>query len=98
MGFEFLVSVLAVWRASHLLALEDGPFDVFSRLRRAAGTGFWGTLVGCLYCVSLWLAAPVALFLVEEWRLRGLTWLALSGGAILLERATSRVTWHEEPN
>lgn len=84
----FLVGVLAVWRVTHLLHVEDGPWGVFSGLRAAAGVGFWGGLLGCFYCLSLWTAVPVA-----GWLARGpgegvVVWLALSGGAILLERAT----------
>lgn len=95
MGFEFLLGVLCVWRLTHLIAVEDGPLDAFRRLRSAAGTGFWGTLTGCFYCLSLWLAAPVAWAIADSWRMRGLAWLALSGGAILLERVTVRVHWEE---
>lgn len=95
MGFEFLLGVLCVWRLTHLIAMEDGPFEAFRRLRNAAGPGFWGTLIGCFYCLSLWLAAPVAWAIADSWRTRGLAWLALSGGAILLERVTVRVYWEE---
>jgi uncharacterized protein DUF1360 len=88
--FEFFLGVLSVWRLTHLLSQEDGPGNVFRRIRLAAGTGFWGSLVNCFYCLSLWTSAPVALFITEEWTRRALTWLALSGAAILLERVTDR--------
>ena len=87
---RLLVGVLAVWRVTHLLQAEDGPWDLVVRLRRAAGSGVFGRLLDCFYCLSLWVSAPVALLLGDdpvEWLL---LWLALSGGAILLERATSR--------
>jgi hypothetical protein len=59
------------------------------RLRRCAGSGFAGKLLDCFFCLSLWVAAPLA-FLVPETRLeRLLWWPALSAGAILLERVTS---------
>ncbi len=32
--FYFIVSALAVWRLTHLLAKEDGPFDVIFLLRK----------------------------------------------------------------
>lgn len=84
------MTVLGVWRVTHLLAAEDGPFDLLARLRRSLGKGFWGQLMDCFYCLSLWVAAPFALILEPGWKGRGLAWLALSGGALLLERATSR--------
>jgi len=95
MEFRFLLGVLCVWRLTHLLAVEDGPLGVFRRLRDAVGGGFWGALTGCFYCLSLWVAAPVAWAVADSWPLRGLAWMALSAGAILLERATVRVQWQE---
>ena len=58
--FWFIVFALAVWRVTHLLAAEDGPGGVLSRLRAAAGGGFWESLLGCFYCLSLWVALPFA--------------------------------------
>jgi hypothetical protein len=84
------IAILGVWRITHLLAAEDGPADVVVRLRRAAGDGFWGRLLDCFYCLSLWVAVPFALVVGQRWLERVLLWLALSAGAILLERTTSR--------
>ena len=83
------VGILAVWRLTHLLHAEDGPRDLFFQLRRAVATGFWGQVLGCFYCLSLWVALPIALLLNADWRERAMLWLGLSGGAILLERATN---------
>jgi len=89
MGFYGLVlGILGVWRITHLLSAEDGPGDILVRLRRGVGDGFWGRLLDCFYCLSLWTAVPFALLLAAEWRERLLSWLAFSAGAILLERAT----------
>jgi len=84
------LGILAVWRVSHLLAIESGPWDLVARLRQSAGAGFWGTLLGCLNCVSLWVAAPFAWWIGEQWKERLLLWLSFSGAAILLERVTAR--------
>ncbi|MEO5797538.1 MAG: DUF1360 domain-containing protein [Rhodoferax sp.] len=84
--FTLLLGALATWRATHLLALEDGPFNGVLRLRQAAGNSLWGQLLDCFYCLSLWVAAPVALAVARnplEWLL---AWLGLSGAACLLER------------
>lgn len=84
--YWFVLAVLSVWRVTHLLNAEDGPWDLVVRLRRRAGSGFWAGLLDCFYCLSLWIAAPAALFLSRrpvEWLF---TWLALSGAACLLER------------
>jgi hypothetical protein len=90
MGFYlFTLSVLCVWRITHLLHAEDGPWDLFVRLRRLAGNGITGKVMDCFYCLILWAALPIAL-LVPGTRLeRFLCWPALSAGAILLERISS---------
>jgi len=85
-----IVGVLAVWRVTHLLSAEDGPWDVSVRLRRWAGDGFLGRALDCFLCLSLWIAAPVAAILAHGVADGILLWLALSGGAILLERVTAR--------
>ncbi len=82
------LGALCVWRVTHLLSAEDGPGDVLVRLRRSVGGGFWGALLDCFYCLSLWTALPFALLLAAGWREGILSWLAFSAGAILLERAT----------
>jgi hypothetical protein len=83
--YWLLLGILAVWRITHLLNAEDGPWHVFVRLRRFAGEGFWGQLLDCFYCLSVWIAAPFALCLGKDWSERALMWLALSAGAILVE-------------
>jgi hypothetical protein len=89
MSFYWLtLGVLAVWRLAHLLNAEDGPWETVVRLRLWVGTGFWGSLLDCFYCLSLWLALPLALAIGEGWWERLLLWPALSAGAILLERLT----------
>jgi len=97
--YWLILGILGVWRVTHLLYAEDGPFRLVARLRHLAGTGFWGGLLDCFYCLSLWMAGPFAWFLGGEWRERLLLWPALSGGAILLERATARAAPHysEDP-
>src|ERR1700722_14162637 len=87
-GFRFVLAILAVWRVSHMLSREDGPWDVLVRFRRALGTGMLSKLVACFYCLSVWVALPFAWFLNGNVTETFVGWLALSGGAVLLERLT----------
>lgn len=87
--YRLLLGALCVFRVSHLLYGEDGPWDVFVRLRRLAGEGFWGGLLDCFYCLSVWIAAPFAYLLGEGWEERLLLWPSLSAGAIVIERLTA---------
>ncbi len=97
---DCLVAVLCLWRVSHLLSVEKGPFSLISRLRVWAGNGFFGELLDCFYCLSLWLAIPLAMLAGDGWAQRLLLWPALSGAACLLEKATERTGFpgvFEEP-
>ena len=88
--WNFVVAVLATWRVTHLLADEDGPADIVVRFRKLLGDSFVGRMMDCFYCLSVWIAAPAAVFITRrplEWLMN---WLALSGGACLLERMTSK--------
>ena len=90
--YRLLLGVLCVWRLTHLFQAEDGPWDVVVTLRRAAGEGFFGRLMDCFYCLSLWMAAPVAWAIGATPTERVLLWLAASGGAILVERFSEEHT------
>lgn len=89
--YWLVVYTLGVWRLTHLLSVEDGPWDAMLRFRTMLGRGFWGSLLDCFYCLSLWVAIPFALLAGDRWKNKVVLWLALSAGAILLERATSNV-------
>jgi hypothetical protein len=87
-GVWLLVLVLAVWRATHLLHAEDGPWDVVARLRRLAARAGLARVFECFYCLSLWVALLPAIAHAGGWIDGAAVWFALSGGAILLHRAT----------
>lgn len=99
---ELTLGATAAWRITHLLHAEDGPWDVLVGLRRLAGDSVWGKMLDCFYCLSVWVALPIAAALGATWKERLFLWPALSGAAILLERATTRsqqiaplAEWHE---
>jgi Protein of unknown function (DUF1360) len=92
----FLIGVLGVWRVTHLVTAEDGPWGLTARLRRLAGHGMFGQLLDCFACASVWVAVPWALAFATGVTERLMIWLALTGGAFLLERLTAPVAPFEE--
>jgi len=85
MMVRFIVALLATWRVTHLLVKEDGPWQLIASWRNRLGAGFWGQLLDCFHCLSLWIALPFAGFVGGTIPELIVLWLALSGGAILLE-------------
>jgi hypothetical protein len=80
----FIIAVFGVWRVTHLLVAEDGPWGAFAWIRKVLRRGISLKLLDCFYCSSLWVSVPFALVLGATWRERGLLWPGLSGGAILI--------------
>ena len=85
---RFALAALAVYRLAFLIAREDGPWDVLRRLRTAAKDSMGGRIVTCLNCLSVWIALPLAAFVGTSWVERAVAWGALSGAAVLVDRAT----------
>jgi len=83
---QLVLGVLATWRVTHLLASEDGPADLIVRFRAVLGHGVAGRMMDCFNCLSLWVAAPIALLITQNPAELLLAWLGLSGAACLLER------------
>jgi hypothetical protein len=73
---SFIIFCLAVWRLSSLFANEDGPFNVFKKLRSIAlflqsNTKFFKAFklhdgLECEWCNSLWFAFPLSFFIFER--------------------------------
>lgn len=64
---------LICWRLTSLLVEEDGPLDIFAKLRRFIGVYYDEMSVKqgknviakgllCVWCTSIWVASPLALF------------------------------------
>ncbi len=96
---------MATWRLSHLIAVEDGPVDVFKRWRdlmgamkpvngQWQGVNWWSKLWVCPLCLSLWIA-PTLLFLYSNvsWFQLVAAAIAISGASSWLELAHRRGSW-----
>jgi len=98
MEFYWLfISILAVWRLTHLIALEDGPWDIIVRLRRKLGTSMWGNLLDCFYCLSLWASIPFAYLVGTSWLEIIILWPAISAGSIIIEMVTNSLKKNNNP-
>jgi hypothetical protein len=86
--FRLVIAILATWRVAHMVAHEDGPFDIIVRLRARAGDGVFGHLMDCPYCLSIWIGIPFAFMLGNSIPAWVAAWLAISGGASLAERVS----------
>jgi hypothetical protein len=85
---RFTLSALAVYRVAFLVAREDGPWGVFRRLRSSMQQSAAGRLFGCMNCLSVWISLPLAVFVGNSWVEQMVAWWALSGAAVLADRAT----------
>lgn len=98
---SIIVASAAVWRLTHLLQVEDGPFAIFERARVALRRASLAGTVDCFYCLSLWVAAPFAVALARSLTEFVLALFALSTFAILInhlvEHAETRAVYFEEP-
>ena len=92
---ELVIGVLACWRVSLLLTQETGPWEILARLRdrvgvhyneyhECEGTNELAKALCCVYCTSVW----VSVILTVGMRLPWLYWLAIAGGAALLQKWT----------
>ena len=86
---RLLLSILAVWRITHLLSKEDGPWDAIFLARQKIRMPSLASLLDCFYCLSLWIAVPFAVWTSPSWLQRAILCPALSGAAILVERLTT---------
>ena len=86
--FRFILAALATWRLAFLIVREDGPWEVFSRIRRRFINAFWGELFSCVKCLGMWIAIPFAFFVEGNWVELVVIWLALSGVTALMDEWT----------
>lgn len=69
---------------------KDGPFDLVFRIRKKAGAGFFGGLLDCFYCLSIWIAIPFAIWLGNGYKEMFMLWPGFSGMACVIEKFLTR--------
>jgi hypothetical protein len=86
--FRFVLAALATWRLAFLIVREDGPRQTLARWRNRLNLGFFGKLSGCVKCLGMWIAFPLAFFVGGSWVELIVVWLALAGVAALIDEWT----------
>lgn len=105
----YILAALAVWRLSFMLVMEDGPFQIFEKLRNrfevyrngdervCLNDGVIGNILICLGCTSVWVSAGISLYLALMgliiWPLFPVVWLTLSSVSILFEVVRNRLLY-----
>lgn len=103
---EFFLLVLAVWRITSLVSLEDGPWDIFAKFRHFIGvrydeysqpTIFKNTFakgIVCVWCASVWFAFVGAILSPYTANVLSfiLNWLAISALVIAVDEAINMVS------
>lgn len=100
MIINLILACLAVFRAAEMIAVDDGPFDIFANIRILVGcydfneTGRaktnLGRLLGCPYCVGVWLAFIAALIIAPFDFHLPLYWFAIAGGQAFIQTIGGR--------
>lgn len=87
---RFVIGSFATYRLAYAISQEEGPFSLFQELRNLfVGNNWISRGIRCIYCVSFWvgLAIALAMRLKMDWLVN---FLALSGGAIVLDKYWKR--------
>ena len=84
-----------------MLVNEEGPFEIFSKLRwklgvrydehsNQYGETFSGKMFSCVWCVSIWVALFVSMIALDDFNLKlfFLWWMSTSSGAIIVDRVS----------
>lgn len=83
-SFELILLALFAWRVAYMLVKEEGPFQVFARLRALTTLG---GLLTCIYCTSVW-SALLGYLLISTPLAPVVYVLAVSGLALMAHRYT----------
>jgi len=85
---QLILAILAVYRVAHMIAKEDGPFDVLSWIRGKVDPeqkAWIGRGLNCVVCLSFWLSL-VVFALGGSW----LEWLAVAGGVMIFHKSVNK--------
>lgn len=84
----FVAAGLGVYKLSRAIAMEEGPFSLFLKIRDLAGQATWvGRGMQCPSCLSFWIALVLAALLPYSGPGEFvIAWLGIAGLATLIWR------------
>lgn len=85
-----LLAIIATWRITFMLTEEVGPYMLIHKLRRKLANKEWIDMY-CFYCMSIWVATPIALIYTKDLWEFIISIFALSGGAIAINVIKERL-------
>lgn len=92
LGFRVVIAALASYRVARMIALEDGPFDCFSRFRarfdkpKGVPRTWVGRGIECPLCTGFYISAVMLGLTYLDYAVYGVVWLAVSGLQVALQR------------
>lgn len=93
---SLILAVLGTYRIAHMVAQEDGPADVFARIRAIPNPESWiARGLSCVLCISFWVSLLAALLLAHQDPTMQrsetlLTWLGIAGAVMVLHLWTEK--------
>lgn len=87
---KYILLAIVVWRLTHLICAEDGPFDLIIKLRKLLGNSFLGKLMDCFHCLSIWIGLVCGFYAGGNVMEIIMLTLYYSGVSILLEKITNK--------
>src|SRR5262245_51266505 len=84
-----ILAALATYRLARMVTQEEGPLDIFVKLRGAIDPDqktWLGRGINCALCVGFWVSLGVAFLLAPfDWSLL-LIWWGIAGAQILIQK------------
>lgn len=87
-----VIAALAAYRVSRMIALEDGPFDVFNNLRvrfdkpKGVRKSWVGRGLDCPLCSGVYISLVMLGLSYIDYVFYGVLWLAVAGLQVALQR------------
>lgn len=83
-----VIAIFAVYRVSRMLTLEEGPFELCTRLRNLYQVDNWfGRGLRCPLCIGFWLSLTAAIAISPDFITGVWYWLGIAGAQAALSRA-----------